>query len=84
MCATVVTEVALRFSTEAASCAGVRAIGWGAVVDDVSDDLAVHAPATSAVGAQAVRLSLKRAVSEMGVSRTLKTLSAMNQVDGFD
>ncbi len=53
-------------------------------MDEVGEIVEVHQPATSAVGAQAVRLSLKRAVSEMGVSRSLKTLSAMNQVDGFD
>lgn len=51
---------------------------------DDSDELDVRPPATVAVGAQAVRLSLQRSVSEMGVARSLRTLPAMNQVDGFD
>ncbi len=54
------------------------------MADDTDDDIEVSAPARSAVGRRAVVLSLQRAVHEMGVARSLKGLTAMNQVDGFD
>ena len=53
--------------------------------DDVTGSgIEVSRPATSAVGPRAVEVSLRRALNEMGVVRSLATLTAMNQVDGFD
>ncbi|HWM72442.1 MAG TPA: FdhF/YdeP family oxidoreductase [Nocardioides sp.] len=38
----------------------------------------------AAAGLTAVGVAMKRAVQEMGVARTAKTLTKLNQVDGFD
>ena len=54
------------------------------MVDSANDDIEVHGPESVAVGRVAVRLSMTRALKEMGVSRSLRTLPKMNQVDGFD
>ena len=53
------------------------------MVDSANDDIEVHGPESVAVGRVAVRLSMTRALKEMGVSRSLRTLPRMNQVDGF-
>ena len=37
-----------------------------------------------AAGLPAVGVSLKRAVKQMGVTRSLRTLARLNQADGFD
>lgn len=47
-------------------------------------DVEVGAPADHAAGAQAVAITMKRAVGHMGVTRTARTLLRLNQVDGFD
>nr|WP_237453762.1 FdhF/YdeP family oxidoreductase [Pseudonocardia sp. SID8383] len=39
---------------------------------------------TSAAGAKAVAISMKRSLAEQGVVKTAKNLLTMNQVDGFD
>ena len=54
------------------------------MVDRSSDGIEVHGPESVAVGRVAVRLSMTRAWREMGVARSARTLTAMNQVDGFD
>ncbi len=54
------------------------------MVDHASDGIEVHGPESVAVGRVAVRLSMTRALKEMGVARSARTLTAMNQVDGFD
>ncbi|MGJ5642746.1 FdhF/YdeP family oxidoreductase [Formosa sp. S-31] len=41
-------------------------------------------PATHAAGFTGVKVALQHAFKEMGVVRSLKTLSHMNQIDGFD
>ncbi|WP_435136428.1 FdhF/YdeP family oxidoreductase [Formosa sp. A9] len=41
-------------------------------------------PATHAAGFTAVKVAMQHVFKEMGVVRSLKTLSHMNQVDGFD
>jgi molybdopterin-dependent oxidoreductase alpha subunit len=46
-------------------------------------DLEVTGEARGAAGATAVAVSMKRAVEQMGVARTARTLSKLNQVDGF-
>jgi molybdopterin-dependent oxidoreductase alpha subunit len=48
------------------------------------DDINVRKPATSAVGMPALRESMYYARTEMGPTRSAKTLLKMNQVDGFD
>jgi len=47
-------------------------------------DLRIKSPKDSAAGLPAVAVTLRRTVSEMGLVRTLRTLSRINQVDGFD
>ncbi|WP_328412807.1 FdhF/YdeP family oxidoreductase [Nocardia sp. NBC_00403] len=46
--------------------------------------LSVTAPKEQAAGVTAVAVALKRAVEEMGVVRTARTLARVNQVHGFD
>ncbi|RJO69836.1 hypothetical protein D5S18_28475 [Nocardia panacis] len=46
--------------------------------------LRVSAPKAQAAGVTAVAVALKRSVEEMGVLRTARTLSRVNQVHGFD
>ena len=47
-------------------------------------DLRVEAPKDHAAGPTAVAVSMKRALSQMGPSRTAKTLLKLNQAEGFD
>ena len=47
-------------------------------------DPASHGPAGSAAGLPAVSSTVRFAVREMGIRRTLKSLGKLNQVDGFD
>jgi formate dehydrogenase major subunit len=44
----------------------------------------VEEPSKAAAGVTAVSVALKRAVSQMGVLRSGRTLTRLNQVDGFD
>ncbi|MEV6430305.1 FdhF/YdeP family oxidoreductase [Nocardia sp. NPDC051463] len=46
--------------------------------------LSVSEPKKQAAGVTAVAVALKRAVEEMGVVRTARTLARVNQVHGFD
>lgn len=46
--------------------------------------LAVTPPKERAAGVQAVTVALERAVAEMGVARTARTLARVNQRHGFD
>ncbi|MFC3966301.1 FdhF/YdeP family oxidoreductase [Nocardia jiangsuensis] len=46
--------------------------------------LEVSAPKQQAAGVTAVAVALKRSVEEMGVVRTARTLTRLNQVHGFD
>ncbi|MDF1605854.1 FdhF/YdeP family oxidoreductase [Nocardioides sp. YIM 152315] len=46
--------------------------------------LKVEQPAHHAAGVKAVAVAMKQAVSQMGVTRTTRTLSRINQPDGFD
>jgi len=48
------------------------------------DDISVRKPATAAVGLPALQETTYYARTEMGLTRTVKTLFRMNQVDGFD
>lgn len=47
-------------------------------------ELEVDGPKHSAAGVTAVAITMKRAVEQMGVRRTAKTLLRLNQTDGFD
>ncbi|WP_435278710.1 FdhF/YdeP family oxidoreductase [Rhodococcus yananensis] len=47
-------------------------------------DLEVTSPATYAAGVPAVLVSLERAYEQMGVTRTVRTLTRLNQRHGFD
>ena len=47
-------------------------------------DLDVEHPKDHAAGATAVAVSMKRALSQMGVKRTAQTLLKLNQAEGFD
>ncbi|MEU1984526.1 FdhF/YdeP family oxidoreductase [Nocardia sp. NPDC019395] len=47
-------------------------------------ELTVTAPKTQAAGVKAVAVALERAVAEMGIHRTARTLSRLNQRHGFD
>ncbi|WP_125613651.1 FdhF/YdeP family oxidoreductase [Specibacter cremeus] len=54
-------------------------------VQDVTDaDMRVTHPKKSAAGLTSLTVSIPMALSEMGLGRTIKTLAAMNQKDGFD
>jgi len=44
----------------------------------------VHKPKDAAAGITGIRVALQRAVSQMGVKNTSKTLRKLNQADGFD
>ncbi|NVM93704.1 FdhF/YdeP family oxidoreductase [Arthrobacter wenxiniae] len=54
------------------------------VQDDSDADLVVSRPARAAAGIHGLTESMPQAVSAMGPVRSLKTLRAMNQKDGFD
>lgn len=51
---------------------------------DDESRLKVGPAATHAAGTKAVAIALQQAVSQMGVARTSRTLSRLNQTDGFD
>ncbi|MBK5217211.1 MAG: FdhF/YdeP family oxidoreductase, partial [Propionibacteriales bacterium] len=54
-------------------------------VEDVTeDDIEVSKPETWAAGVRSIAHSMGPAFKQMGVSRSLKTLTSMNQKDGFD
>lgn len=54
-------------------------------IDDIDESaLTVTAPAQQAAGVKAVGVAMARAVSDMGVIRTARTLARVNQVHGFD
>ena len=54
-------------------------------VEDVTEeDIEVSEPETWAAGVPGITHSMGPAVKQMGVSRSLKTLTSMNQKDGFD
>jgi molybdopterin-dependent oxidoreductase alpha subunit len=61
---------------------------WGmrrAPKQDIDEaELEVGGEAHSAAGVTAVAVSMKRAVEQMGVARSARTLLKLNQVDGFD
>ena len=46
--------------------------------------LSVSRPKTSAAGAKAVAVTMKRSVDQMGIARTARTLRRVNKADGFD
>ncbi len=50
----------------------------------MSDRPEIDAPPSSAAGVKAVLHSMRHALPEMGPVRTARTLSKLNQVDGFD
>ncbi|MFC9436507.1 FdhF/YdeP family oxidoreductase [Nocardia sp. NPDC057030] len=53
--------------------------------EDIDESaLRVTPPKEQAAGVTAVAVSLKRAIDEMGVIRTARTLARVNQVHGFD
>ncbi|WP_431962675.1 FdhF/YdeP family oxidoreductase [Nocardia sp. bgisy134] len=53
--------------------------------EDIDESaLTVTAPKEQAAGITAVAVALKRSVEEMGVVRTARTLTRLNQVNGFD
>jgi molybdopterin-dependent oxidoreductase alpha subunit len=47
-------------------------------------ELEVEGEAHAAAGVTAVAVTMKRAIEQMGVARTARTLLKLNQVDGFD
>lgn len=56
-----------------------------APTDDIDEsELTVTPPKEQAAGVRAVAVALQRAVSDMGVVRTARTLARVNQVHGFD
>ena len=56
-----------------------------APVEDIDErELDVDHPKSSAAGVTAVAVSMKRALEQMGVSRTARSLLRLNQVEGFD
>ena len=54
------------------------------VQDDSDADMKVSRPARAAAGLHGLTESLPQALSAMGPVRSMKTLLAMNQKDGFD
>jgi molybdopterin-dependent oxidoreductase alpha subunit len=46
--------------------------------------IGIHRPKTTAAGLTGVAVALRHALGEMGVRRTARTLSRLNQADGFD
>ncbi|MCY7396108.1 MAG: FdhF/YdeP family oxidoreductase [Nocardioides sp.] len=60
-------------------------MGRKAPTTDVDEaDLEVTGAKHAAAGTTAVAVSMKRALEQMGVSRTARTLLKLNQTDGFD
>ncbi|BBG05238.1 MULTISPECIES: FdhF/YdeP family oxidoreductase [Pseudonocardia] len=53
-------------------------------VDAEESELRVTERKTSAAGAKAVAVSMKRSLAEQGVVKTARNLLTLNQVDGFD
>jgi molybdopterin-dependent oxidoreductase alpha subunit len=53
-------------------------------IDAEESRLRVGRPATHAAGLKAVRVSMTRALAQMGPVRTARNLLTLNQVDGFD
>ncbi|MGA8987839.1 FdhF/YdeP family oxidoreductase [Aeromicrobium sp.] len=53
-------------------------------IDHHDKDLRVHDAKDAAAGVTAVRVSMQRALGQMGVINTAKTLLKLNQADGFD
>lgn len=56
----------------------------GTKYDFDEDDVVVSGEKTYAAGIPAVLVSLQRAVEQMGVTRTARTLARLNQRNGFD
>ncbi len=54
------------------------------LADINENDVEVGHPKDYAAGVPAVAVALKRAIESMGVTRTARTLTRLNQVDGFD
>ena len=54
------------------------------LADIDEQDVEVGEPKKAAAGIPAVAVSMKRAVENMGFTRTARTLLRLNQVDGFD
>jgi molybdopterin-dependent oxidoreductase alpha subunit len=52
--------------------------------DSEESRLRVGRPATHAAGLKAVRVSMTRALKQMGVAKSARNLLTLNQVDGFD
>lgn len=48
------------------------------------DELEVHRPKRAAAGVTGVRVALQRSISLMGVTNSARTLTRLNQADGFD
>ncbi len=74
-------------ATDAASATGPMAPDRGARAQTPENDFAdveVSAPSRSAAGVKGVLVSLKHAYEEMGVLRSFKTLTVVNQKGGFD
>jgi molybdopterin-dependent oxidoreductase alpha subunit len=60
-------------------------MGRRRTTEDIDESaLEVEEPAHAAAGLKAVGVTMRRAVHEMGVARTARTLTKLNQVDGFD
>ncbi len=57
---------------------------WTRDRDVDEDNLEVHDPKRAAAGLTAVAVSMKRSLELMGPSRTARTLTRLNQTDGFD
>ncbi|AXT84179.1 hypothetical protein C6I20_02525 [Aeromicrobium sp. A1-2] len=53
-------------------------------IDHHDQDLRVHDPKSAAAGVTGVRVSMQRAIGQMGLKNTAKTLLKLNQADGFD
>ena len=51
---------------------------------DSGDDLRIRPQDEHAAGAKAVAISLRRSLREMGPTRTARTLTKLNQAEGFD
>jgi len=51
---------------------------------DGGSDVTISDPKRSAAGLVAVAVSLRRTISQLGVTDTARTLKALNQTDGFD
>ena len=57
----------------------------GAPREDIDEsNLEVGEPKTSATGLPAVVISMKRGIERMGLTRTARAFTKLNQVDGFD